>query len=192
MVAVVVGIDHGGDRQTLAHMFLKQLPCRAHRFGGRQHIEQNPARLAAHEGGLRQVEAAHLIDAGDDLVEAEVLVQLCDAVHRGVDRVELFGLIHKGEPAQVPGIVTGVGLDDHVIAPGDQAPVELVEVAGIAERHRLARLLQDRDGMLGRCLALGVEMAGRKRRSGLRGRRSGFGHECTSDGEMRRPWRELR
>ena len=183
VIAVVVGIDHGGDRQTLAHMLLKQLPCRPHRFGGRQHVEQDPARLAAHEGGLRQVEPAHLIDAGDDFVEAEVLVQLRDAVHRRVDRVELLGLIHKGEPAQVPGVVTGIGLDDHVIAPGDQTPVELVEIAGIAERHRLARRLQDRHGMFGRGFALGVEVARRKRRGGLRGCRSGFGHECTSDGE---------
>jgi hypothetical protein len=38
-----VRIDHGKDKQTLAKMFLEQLPRRADRFHGYQWIEDDPA-----------------------------------------------------------------------------------------------------------------------------------------------------
>ena len=59
-------------------MLLEQLPGGAGGLGGHQRVEDDPAGLAADEGDVGEVEAADLVDAGDHLVEAVVVVELRD------------------------------------------------------------------------------------------------------------------
>ena len=83
-------------------MFLKQFPGRPRRFSGYQWVEDDPARLAAHEADVRKVETANLVDARDHLVEPVVVIQPGLAVQRGMDAVE-FDVFDRGiETAPCP------------------------------------------------------------------------------------------
>ena len=75
VVAVGVRIDHRRDWQALADMVLEQFPGRPRRFSGYQRVEDDPARLAAHEADVGKVETADLVDARDHLVEPVVVIQ---------------------------------------------------------------------------------------------------------------------
>ena len=160
VVAVGVRIDDRRDRQSLAFMLLEHLPGGPHRIRGDKAVEHDPSRLAADERGLGEVDPADLVDPGNDLVKTVVVVELADAVHRRMDRVELVPLVEKLEPRHVPGHAAGVVLDLHPGHAGDQAASLLVEVAGVAEGERLLRLPQHLLRELRRSLPLGVEMSG--------------------------------
>jgi len=58
VVDVVVRIDHGSDRQVAPYMLTEELEAGARRLDRDQHVEHDPASLAAHERHLRQVEPA--------------------------------------------------------------------------------------------------------------------------------------
>ena len=128
MVAMGVGIDHGRDGQALADMLLEQFPRGAHRLRGHQRVEDDPAGLAPDEGDVGEVETADLVDAGDDLVEPVVVVQLGLAEQRGMDAVEFVLLIQELEPLHVPGDMAGIGHDLQVLHRSDEALLLLLEV----------------------------------------------------------------
>ena len=159
VVGMGVRIDDRRDRQPLAHMLLQQLPGRPRRLDRGAHVEGDPAGGAAHEGDVGQVEATHLIDAGNDLVEAEIVVEPPDAGHRGVDRVELARRVEEVVVGPVEGDVAGVGHDLALRALGDQPARLFLEVAGVVEGQRGFRRLDRAYGVLGRRLALGVKVA---------------------------------
>ena len=184
VVAVGVGVDHRRDRQALALVRLEQLPGGARRLGRHQRVDDDPAGLAADEGDVGEVEAAHLVEAGDHLVEAVVVVEPRDAVQRGVDRVELRLLVEELEARHVPGGVAGVGRDHHLGHLGDEPALLLVEVGRVAERQRRLRGLEDPDRVRRRRLALRVEVTG-QRRGLLRARRTTLEDEVAGDGEGR-------
>ncbi len=134
MIAVGVRVDHGGDGQALPGMLLEQLPCGAHHLGRHQGIEHDPTGLAAHEGNVREIEAAHLIDAGDHLVESVVVVQFGLTQQRGVDAVELVLLIQELEALHVPRYMAGIGHDLEVFHRSDEALLLLLDIPRIGER----------------------------------------------------------
>ena len=133
MVGVGVRVDHRRHRQALADLGLEQLPGGAHRLGTDQRVEDDPAGFAAHEGDIGQVEAAHLIDARDHLVEPVVVVQPGLTEQRGVDAVEFFLLVQKLEPLHVPGNMTGIRLDLQLLHRGNQPLLLFLEIPGVAE-----------------------------------------------------------
>ena len=59
-------VDDRRDRQVFDFL-VDQFEPGAGRFEGRQWIENNPAFLAANERDVREIEAAHLVDAVGDL-----------------------------------------------------------------------------------------------------------------------------
>jgi len=122
---------------------LEELERCARGLGGQQRVNDDPAGLAAHEGDVRQVEASHLVDAGDHLIETVILVELADPVERGMDRLPLLVLVQEVESGLVPGYVAGIGHDLPVRHLGDEALLLLVEIAGIGEGKRLFRLFQN-------------------------------------------------
>jgi hypothetical protein len=61
-----------------------------------------------------EIEPPHLIDAGNDLVEPIVVVELRDPVQRRVDRIELRLLVEEAEALHVPGGVAGIRGDHHL------------------------------------------------------------------------------
>ena len=159
VVAVGVRVNHRRDRESLADVFLEQIPCGAHGLRRNKRIKDDPARLAAHEGDVREVETAHLIDAGDHFIEAVVVVQDRLAEKRRVNAVEVVLLLQKLEPLHVPSNVASVGLDLHLLHRGDEAPLLLLEVALVSERQRALRLGEYLLGELRRGLALWMEMS---------------------------------
>ena len=168
MVAVGVGIDDRRHRQPFAHMLLEEFPRRARGLGGGHDVDQDPAGLAAHEGHVRQIEAANLIDAGDDLVETEIVVEPGDPGRRGVDAVEVPGPVQEVVIRDVEGDVAGIGHDARVGPAGDEPAFLLAEVARVGEGKLGLRLLEHADGMGRWRLALGVEVPGERRPRGLR------------------------
>ncbi len=114
----VCEIDHRRDRQALADMLLEELAMRrvpvSAVVSGSKTIQ--PV-AAAHEGDVREVEAAHLIDAGHDLVEPVVVVEPADPMHRRVDAVEFVRLSRNWNcsmsqatwPASAMIFISGIG-----------------------------------------------------------------------------------
>jgi hypothetical protein len=74
-----------------------------------ERVDHDPAGLAAHERDVGEVEAAHLVDPGDHLVQPVVVVERGDPHERRMDRVEPVALQQELEPLHVPGDVAGVG-----------------------------------------------------------------------------------
>ena len=138
VVAVGVRVDHRRDRQALADMLLEQLPGGAHRLGADQRVEDDPAGLAAHEGDVGQVEAAHLVDAGDHLVEPVVVVEPGLTEQRGVDAVELVLLVEELEPLHVPGDMAGIGHDLQLLGIGAISPCFCSSKSRVSAKGRAA------------------------------------------------------
>ena len=133
VVGMGMGIDHRRDRQPLADMLLEQRPGGTDGLKAHQRVEHDPAGLAANKGDVGQVEAAHLIDAGDHLIEAVIVVEPRLAVQRRMDAVELLRLVEELEALHVPGDMAGVGHDLQFRHWRDEALLLLFEVPLIGE-----------------------------------------------------------
>ena len=177
-------------------MLPKQVPGGPHGIGGDEAIEHDPAGLAAHKRRLSKVEAANLIDARNDLIKTVIVVELADAMHRRMYRVEFVFLVEELKLRHVPGNAAGFVADLHLGHPGDEAPPQFVEITGVVKGEGSLRLPQHLLGELRGSLSLGVEVPGRRRHRTLGGRsgialkghvrRHGKGgktlHELTSGG----------
>ena len=157
VIDVVVRIDDRLHRKVALHVLAKELQPRAGRLDRDQHIKDNPAGLAAHDGHRRQVEPPDLVDPGNDLVEPEILVQLRLPEEQGVDAVTGVGGVDEVEPTHVPCRVPRIGRDLPVFHAGDQAARALFEIARVLERKGRASGVENRTSMAGRHLSLGVE-----------------------------------
>ena len=184
VVAMIVRVDHGRDRQPLAPMLLEQLPGGAGHLARDRHVENDPPRSSADEADLRQVEAAYLINARDDLVEPVIVVQPRNPVQRGMNAVELFLLVDEFEPLHIPRDVAGIRHDLHVGHRGDETALVLVEVAGVGKWQSRTRLPQRLHCELRRRLALGVKVT-LERRGSLRARRAFIQDQIPGDRERR-------
>ena len=134
VVDVAVRVDHGGDRAVAA-----VLPVEADR-GGRglardQRVDDDDAPVALHDGHVREVQSADLVDATGHLVETVFRHQLGLPPQARVDGVGSGG----GE-----GLAPGVGVPDHPpVRPVDRAGGEgtdetaigVGEVGGVGERQ---------------------------------------------------------
>ena len=85
-----------------------------------------------------------------------------------MDAVEVPVLVEELETLHVPGDVAGVGHDLEVRHRGDEAALQLIEVALIGERECPLRLLQHLQREPRRSLSLGVEVSLERRRGILR------------------------
>ena len=181
---MVVRIDHRRNGQTLTAVFLEQRPCGAHRFCRDKHVKHDPAGRAAHESRLRQVETPHLIDRpGHHLIQAKVPVQLGDPKQRGVDGVERAIAVQKGPLRVVPGDTARVRWDHRVTAAGNEAFVELIKVTRVIEGQVLGRRLVNGLSIVGRHLALWVEMSGLQGRACLCLGCPRFGYQYAAKGK---------
>ena len=91
-VVVHVGVaHHDAHHRALAQVVGDQLERGARALAAHQRIEHDPARIAADEGDVRHVVAAHLIDAVHDFEQAEEVVDLGVAPEAGVGGVGRIG-----------------------------------------------------------------------------------------------------
>src|SRR6188472_3657927 len=111
MVTMRVRVDHRRYWEAFADVLLKQFPGSADGFGANQWVKNDPAGLASDKRDVGQVEAPNLIDAGDDLVETIIVVQLGLTQQRGMDAVELVLFIQKLESLHIPSDMAGIRHD---------------------------------------------------------------------------------
>ncbi len=133
MVDVTVRIDDRDDGPVTAVGSVER-QCGRGGFGADQRIDDDDAGVALDEADVGQVEAAHLVDALDHLVEAllgrEGGLPPQAGVHRrrrvtGQERVDVV----------VPHDAAVGGLDDARLLRGNESPVGVVEVRGVVERQ---------------------------------------------------------
>ena len=99
-----------------------------------------------------------------------------------MDAVEVVGFEQELVALHVPRDVPGFRLDLEILPGGDVAALPLLEVSLVTERQCPPRLVEHRERVLRRRLALGVEVSAR--RGGLRGHRGClFGHHVTGNGK---------
>ncbi len=159
VVAMRMRINHGRNRQALdRHAAETTSRQRARVPWTHQRIEHDPAGLAANKGDVGEIEAAHLVDAGDHLVEAVVVVQFGLTKKRGMDAVEIILLVQKLKPLHVPGDMAGIRHDLEVFHGGDKPLLILLEIPRVREWQAFARLLEDLQREFRRRFALGMEM----------------------------------
>ena len=128
---------------------------------GRQHVEDDPARLPPHERQVRQIESAHLIDPVGELVEAVVHVEQRLTAQRRVDALEGLVLEQEIEGADVPDDLALGVLDLSVVGGRDEAALRFGEVAIVVEGERRAHCLLAPDRVLRGRIALRIEVVGR-------------------------------
>ena len=158
MIAMGVRIDHSRNRQALTDMLLKQFPRRNDRLPRHQRVEHDPAGLSTHEGDVGEIEAAHLIDAGDHFIESVIVVQFGLTQQRGVNAVEVVLLVQKLKPLHVPGDMARVRHDLEVFHGRDEAALLLVEIPRVGERQAGAGLLEHVQRIFRWRFSLGMKM----------------------------------
>src|SRR5215472_3271938 len=184
----VCEIDHGGDRKALASVFLKQLPRRAGRFLAHHRVENDPAGLAADESDVGEIEAADLVDAWYDLVEAAVVIQHRLPVQRGMNGVKFLFLIQELKALHVPGNMAGVRHDLEIFHGSKKPLFLLVEVSRVGERQVSPGLLEHFNCESRLRLAHGMEMPLQgvdllsMRRAGIQVQMAGYGESCSHRG----------
>ena len=134
VVGVAVAVDDA-DHGSIAAMLPVERERRCGGFRGDERIDDEHAGLALDERDVREVEAAHLVDAGNDLEQAVDRVQLRLAPEAGVG-----GFRHRALEEGAVGLVvpdhTAVGIvDDARVDPPDEAASSVVEVLGVVERQ---------------------------------------------------------
>ena len=143
----------------MADVLLEKLPRCANHFRANQGVEDDPTGLAADEGDVGQVEAAHLVDARDHLIETVVGGKSGLTKQRGMDAVEVVLLMQELKPLHVPSDVAGVGPDLQVLHGSDKPPSVLLDVPRVGKRQAGACLLEYIEGVLRWRFALGMEMS---------------------------------
>jgi hypothetical protein len=114
-----------------------------------------PAGLAADEGDVGQVEAAHLIDAGDYLVESVIVVQFRLTQQRRVNAVEFILFVQELKTLHVPGDVSGVRHDLEIVHRSNESSLLLLEIPLVGERQAAACLFSTSSVYLDGALPLG-------------------------------------
>ena len=132
VVDVAVAVDDA-DHGPLAAVLPVQRERRRSGLRRDEGVDDEHARVALHEGDVGEVEAAHLVDAGDDLEQAVDRVQLRLAPEAGVG-----GFRHRALEEGAVGLVVpddaAVGIvDDARVDPPDEAASGVVEVLGVVE-----------------------------------------------------------
>jgi len=130
VVDVAVGVDHRGHR-TVPAVLAIQPPGRGRGLQREQRVDHDHARLPFDEGDVRQVVAAHLVDALDHLEEP------LDGGQRALPpqaRVDGVGRVaaEEGVGAVVPHHLAAV-IGDGALPCGDQAAGRVVEVRTVVE-----------------------------------------------------------
>jgi hypothetical protein len=124
VVDVGVGVDDSGDR-AFAELLGDELECGCGGLGGCQGVYDHPALVSPDERDAGCVEAPHLVEAVEDLVEAVLGVEAGLAPQRRVYGVRAWGM-HEVRCREVPGDGlprVGEQLRDDRFGPrGDEAP----------------------------------------------------------------------
>ena len=134
VVGVAVRVDDGPDR-TVTAVRAVQRQRRRRGLRGDQWVDDDDAGVTLDEADVRQVQAAHLIDARHHLVEALLGAQL-----RLPPQARMHG-VRRFAVQEVVGVVvphhSSVGRgDDARFHGGDEAAVGVLEVPGVRERER--------------------------------------------------------
>ena len=146
MVGVGVG-DNDRHHRPMSEFLIDKLQSGPGCFLDGQGIDDDPAGLALDEGDDGQVEAAHLVNAGDNLKKAEIHVQDGLPLQGRVDAVEVQALQQEVVAAEVPGNAALVILDHLVIGDGDEAMPGLFKISLIGQGQDLSLLLLRLDGI---------------------------------------------
>ena len=159
VVGVAVGVDDARDR-PVASVGAVERERGGRGLHGDQRVDDHDARVALEERDVREVQAAHLVDAGHDLEQAVDGGQLRLAPQAGVDRGRARAV---QEPVRlvVPDDAAVRGLDDARVQPPDEAAVRVLVVLGVTE---------------------GKGRAERRVRGGHGGRRGRGGHQGSPPG----------
>ncbi len=149
VIGVAVAVDHRGHRPVPAVRAIEREGGAGH-FRRDERIDDDHAAVALDEGHVRDVEAAHLVDAVRDLEEAVVHVQPRLAPEA---RVHGGRRLRRGEErvvAQAPHH-PALGVPDHHLGQaGHEAAGGILEVLRVGEGQRLPRGLLTGPGGRGR------------------------------------------
>ena len=143
MVGMAVGVDQGADL-ALAQGLVDQVEGRLRRLGGGETVDDDPAGLAADEGGIGHIEAPDLPDSVGDLEDPVLRQELAVPPEAGVHR-RRGRTLHEVIGRQVPHHPAVGGGDLRILAGGDEAPVGKVEVPCVRPVGR--RLLRGAGGL---------------------------------------------
>ena len=133
MVDVAVAVDDA-DHGAVAAMLPVERERGCGGLRGDEGVDDEHAGLALDEGDVGEVEAAHLVDAGDHLEQAVDRVELRLAPEAGVGAVGR-GALEEGPVGLVVPDDAAVGIvDDARLEPSDEAASGVVEVLGVVER----------------------------------------------------------
>ena len=176
VIDVAVREDHRGDRLR-AERLLDEPPRGGGRLARGERVDHDPAGLPLDDRHVRDVVAAHLVDAARHLEQAVQIVELRLApqarVHRG-GRVA----VEESVRGRVPDARARLARDHETRLVRDQAALRVREVGRVAERQ-----LRERRVGLARRGARGRGARGIGRRVVGRGRR---GRVCARNGGERR------
>ena len=157
VIRVGVGVDHRHDG-SLAQVFVDQLLRGGRGFRRSQRVEHDPAGLALDERDIGQIEAAHLIKARYDFVQAVTHVQLGHTLQGGMDTRKVLTLEEEFVPLEIPDHIAFRAQDLPRLRLGDKTLFRLIEIPLVRERQRGAVRLDDLERVLRRRLALGMKM----------------------------------
>ena len=110
------------------------------------------------KSNIGEIETTYLVNAWNDLEQADFLVEFRLSLQRRVDTVEVASFGKKFVAFDVPGNVASVSFNDFTVEWRNETFFRFLVIASIRERHRLPSLADDRERMLGWWFALGVEM----------------------------------
>ena len=158
VVHVCMRIDDAHDR-TLAELFVDQFERRPRRLLRGQRVEHDPAGVALDEADVREIEAAHLVDAArHHLVQPVTHVEHRLPLQRGMNAREILAGQQPLVALHVPGHVPRIGLDLLVRGCSDEATCRFVEVPLVVERQLGLQAVAQFERERRRWLALRVEV----------------------------------
>ena len=136
MIGMAVGMQYGHDRPC-TQMLIGQIECRARCFTGSQRINDDPARVAANEGHVGDVERANLVEPVHYLKQAVVLgVELGLAPEARIDRIR--GVVpQETYSGQIENRAPPIRLADRErLDGGDESTSGIFKTAPVFERQR--------------------------------------------------------
>lgn len=156
---VAVGMrNDDGDDGPLAKLLIDEFKRGTCRFLDRQWIDHDPTCIALDEGYVREIEAANLIDARNNLEQAVLHVEQSLTLQGWVDAVELHPLKQEVPVVHVPGHIAFIIHDLTERRGSDEAALGFLKVPLVSEGQKLALLLLRLDRVLRRHLSLRTEM----------------------------------
>ena len=134
VIGVGVAVDDRTDR-PLAQLAADQLVGRPGGGRGGQGVDHDPAAVAADEGDVGQVEAAHLVDTLGNLEQAVLEIEQGLALQAGIDAVAGLAVEEEVVAAELPGDAAVGVADEHPLRAPDQAAFGALEVGTVGERQ---------------------------------------------------------